>query len=40
MGSVSEGVVRRSKVPVMLVKPKYFKKENGSLSCEMKRMQA
>ncbi|MFW5935990.1 MAG: universal stress protein, partial [Candidatus Hadarchaeota archaeon] len=37
LGSVSEGVVRRSKVPVMLVKPKYFKKENGSLSCEMKR---
>lgn len=37
LGSVSEGVVRRSKVPVMLVKPKYFKKENGSLECEMKR---
>ncbi|MFO7967765.1 MAG: universal stress protein [Archaeoglobaceae archaeon] len=37
LGSVSEGVVRRSKVPVMLVKPKYFKKENGSLDCDMNR---
>ncbi len=37
MGSVSEGVVRKSKIPVMVVKPKCFKTENGSFECEMQR---
>lgn len=37
MGSVSEGVVRKSEIPVMVVKPKCFKTENGSFECEMQR---
>lgn len=37
MGSVSEGVVRKSTVPVMLVKPKCFKTEDGKLRCELYR---
>jgi len=37
MGSVSEGVVRKSTVPVMLVKPKCFKTEDGKLRCELHR---
>lgn len=37
MGSVSEGVVRKSKIPVMVVKPKCSKTENGSFECEIQR---
>ncbi|HID43963.1 MAG TPA: hypothetical protein EYP30_09395 [Archaeoglobaceae archaeon] len=37
MGSVSEGVVRRSTVPVLLVKPKCFKTDDGKIRCELHR---
>jgi|Deesub1362B_J571_1020462.scaffolds.fasta_scaffold00357_25 nucleotide-binding universal stress UspA family protein len=37
MGSVSEGVVRKSAVPVMLIKPKCFKTEDGLMKCEIQR---
>ncbi|MFO7966969.1 MAG: universal stress protein [Archaeoglobaceae archaeon] len=37
MGSISEGVVRKSKIPVMVAKPKCFETENGFFECEMER---
>ncbi|MFW6194267.1 MAG: universal stress protein [Halobacteriota archaeon] len=36
MGSVSEGVVRKSKIPVMVVKPSCFKTEGESFECEIR----
>lgn len=37
MGSVSEGVVRKSKIPVMVVKPKCFETKEKTFECEIQR---
>jgi nucleotide-binding universal stress UspA family protein len=36
VGSVSEGVVRRASVPVIIIKSKIIKKKDGTLGCEVK----